>query len=101
MAPELTGEFAGYQIRVEGHTDNDPLVRTKKQWGDNRGLGSARANAVTSYLEGEFGIASTRIVSQSFGETAPLVPNTSKANKARNRRVAIVVVMPPAEAMSK
>ncbi len=101
IAPELTGEFAEYDIRVEGHTDNEPLVRTRKKWGDNRGLGSARANAVTRYLESEFRIASARIKSQSLGSTAPLAPNTSKANKAKNRRVAIVVVMPRDAAMGK
>ena len=101
IAPELTGEFAGYDIRVEGHTDNDPLRRTKKKWGDNRGLGSARANAVTRYLESEFGIASARIKSLSLGSTVPLAANSTPANKAKNRRVAIVVVMPRGAAMGK
>jgi len=101
IAPELTGEFADCEIRVVGHTDSDKLVRTIKKWGDNRGLGGARANAVTQYLESQFGIAPTRISSISRGATEPLAPNTTKANKALNRRVAIIVVMPRAVAMSK
>jgi len=101
IAPELTGEFASCAIQVIGHTDNDPLVRTKPKWLDNRGLGGARANAVTQYLESQFGIAPSRISAISKGSTDPLVPNTSKANKAKNRRVAIVVVMPRDEAMGK
>ena len=103
VAPQLTSQFAPYQIRVEGHTDSDPIRKSK--WTDNRELGGARANAVVRFLESDMGITPGRIEATSKGEHEPLVPNTSDANKAKNRRVAIVVVMPrktiEAEAMGR
>ena len=65
-------------IRVEGHTDNEPLKKTKHIYGDNRGLGSARANAVTQFLERELGIQPSRIDAVSKGEYEPIADNSSK-----------------------
>jgi len=94
IAPRLTNEFSTYDIRVEGHTDNEPLKKTKDLYGDNRGLGSARANSVARYLESEFSIRPERIATLSKGETEPIASNATKEGRAKNRRVAIIVVMP-------
>jgi len=95
IGPELTsGEFSRYLVRVEGHTDNVPLDKTKPLYGDNRGLGSARANSVTQYLERELGISPSRIESVSKGEFEPIADNSTKEGRAKNRRVEIILVLP-------
>ncbi len=68
------------QMRIEGHTDNqgDPKMNLK--------LSGARAEAVVAYLTGK-GVAPTRLIAVGFGDTKPLVPNTSPDNMAQNRRV--------------
>jgi OOP family OmpA-OmpF porin len=73
------------KVRVEGHTDN---VGGKKY---NQKLSEARARAVMEYLVSQ-GISPARLESQGFGQTRPLVPNTSKRNKAKNRRVDFVIL---------
>jgi outer membrane protein OmpA-like peptidoglycan-associated protein len=35
----------------------------------------------------EFGIDANRLTTKGYGETKPLVPNTTAQNKAKNRRV--------------
>ena len=35
------------------------------------------------------GVAPSRLYAIGYGETVPLVPNTTKANKAKNRRIEI------------
>ena len=82
----LKTDYAGKPMRVEGHTDSDPLVKTKAQWTDNRNLSMARALAVTRYLESK-GIAGKQIETAGFGEYHP-----RGNDKSKNRRVEIVVV---------
>jgi chemotaxis protein MotB len=86
IADALEGQYKGKVIRVEGHTDSDPLVRTRAQWTDNRGLSAARALAVARYLESR-GVDSKRLSVVGHGEYVP------RGNeKSRNRRVEIIVV---------
>lgn len=86
IASALKSDYEGKAMRVEGHTDNDPLIKTKAQWTDNRNLSLARALAVTRYLEGK-GIAGKQIETAGFGEYHP-----RGNDKSKNRRVEIVVV---------
>lgn len=92
LAPKLNGEFAQYMIRVEGHTDNEPLKVTKQKYGDNLGLSTARANSVTRFLQDEMKIDARRLISAGRGEQEPIADNKTAAGKAKNRRVEIVVV---------
>lgn len=86
---ELNGRYAGMKIRVEGHTDSDPVRRTRSQWQDNRNLSLGRALAVTRYLESK-GVSAKRIATVGYGEHHP-----RGSEKSRNRRVEIVVVTRP------
>jgi chemotaxis protein MotB len=86
IADALKTQYAGKAIRVEGHTDSDPLVKTKSQWTDNRGLSSARALAVVRYLESK-GVKGDNLVASGLGEHSP-----RGNDKSKNRRVEIVVV---------
>jgi chemotaxis protein MotB len=86
IATALKSDYSNKPLRVEGHTDADPLVKTKQQWTDNRNLSMARALAVTRYLESR-GVDPKLIATAGFGEYHP------RGNeKSKNRRVEIVVV---------
>ena len=84
VAAALKKDYAGKQIRVEGHTDADPIRVSK--WKDNQHLSEARAQAVREYLV-QKGLEANSVTTTGFGATKP------KGNdKAQNRRVEIVVV---------
>lgn len=82
----LQKDYAGKKIRVEGHTDVDPIRTTKGHFFDNLDLSLNRAAAVSRYLI-KHGIPAKEIATAGFGDTHP------KATKAKSRRVEIVVVM--------
>jgi len=94
IAGILNGEFSSHLIRVEGHTDNKPLDKTKPKYGDNRGLGGARALEVVRFLESDLRIDPRRLTSASKGEYEPVADNATAAGRAKNRRVEVVVVIP-------
>jgi|GEM_PF-1311278 len=88
-------------IRVEGHTDNVPIIgRLKEKYYSNWELSAARAASVVRYFQlGEHKIEPLRLEAVGFAEYRPLAANDSDANKQRNRRVEIVLtaVKPPVE----
>lgn len=79
-------------IRLEGHSDNTGNRLT------NRDLSRRRAMAVAAYLKGK-GIPEGQISVRFHGERYPLVPNSSEANRGKNRRVTLYLDrLPEAEA---
>lgn len=89
-----TSQFAGREVWVVGFTDNDPIKVTAKEWKDNLDLSCNRAMTVTRELY-SLGIDPQRVTAGGQGEYNPRVPNDSKANKAKNRRVQVVVANVP------
>ncbi len=83
-------QMPGKRIRVEGHTDSDPI--NTPRFPDNLELSTTRANSVHRILRDVVGVNRDLISSNGFGETQPVVPNNSVANKAKNRRVDIVIL---------
>ena len=85
-------------VVVEGHTDNTPLKRpaTLEKFGNNWGLSAMRASAVITVLKSK-GIAAGRLRGAFAGEYDPKVANTSRDNKAKNRRVEIYLTLPSAQ----
>jgi chemotaxis protein MotB len=77
-------DYSKKTIYVDGHTDADPISRTKATWEDNWDLAAARANAVRRYLTSH-GVDSKKVDLRAFG------PNRPKGGKAASRRVEIVV----------
>lgn len=75
LKPDMSLKF-----EIGGHTDNvgKPAY--------NLDLSQKRADAVKNWLVAH-GIAADRLTTKGYGDTAPLVPNTSDANRAKNRRV--------------
>lgn len=86
------GRYAGKEIDVVGHTDTDPIRKTKDQWKDNWELSAQRALSVARYLI-QKGFAEDNIRAVGCGESRPVAPNSTTAGKAKNRRVEIVVYL--------
>lgn len=74
---------------IEGHTDSDPI--TKSKWESNRDLSVERAMAVLHFLVEDCNVPDDKCVVAGHGQYEPVTPNDSAAAKARNRRVEIVV----------
>ncbi len=68
-------------LRIVGHTDD----RGGEAY--NLALSLRRAKAVKAYLIEYEGFEASRITLAGYGESRPLLPNTTPANRAKNRRV--------------
>lgn len=90
IADLLTTTYAGYRIFVEGHTDDQPLNRTKGTWRDNRHLSMERADAVVRWLIDNGGVPERSLAVTGFGPFKPAVQGSSDAARAANRRVELV-----------
>ena len=89
VARTLLEQYASAQYWIEGHTDSDPINKSKFE--TNRDLSIARAMAVLHYLVAETGVPDEQCVVAGWGEYRPLRANDSDENKRANRRVEIVV----------
>jgi chemotaxis protein MotB len=77
-------------VLIEGHTDNVPL-NSSNQVKDNWDLSVMRATAIVKILLANGKIDPKRLVASGRGEFLPVEPNTSPANKAKNRRTEIIL----------
>ncbi len=77
-------EDINWVLRVDGHTDTDPI--STQQFQSNWELSSARAIAVVKQLI-ELGIAPKRLVAAGFGEFQPIDPADTEDAKSKNRRI--------------
>jgi outer membrane protein OmpA-like peptidoglycan-associated protein len=75
-------------IQINGYTDD--LGSAAK----NLALSQARALAVAQVLQAGLAGQSVTLAPQGFGQASPVAPNTTDANRARNRRVTIVLPTP-------
>lgn len=77
------------QISIEGHSDSIPIKT--RSFGSNWALSSARAVSVAHGLfEGGY-LREQRFSVKGYAETRPLVGNDSAENRAKNRRVELVI----------
>jgi chemotaxis protein MotB len=88
----LEKDFPNETIRIEGHTDSDPIKRTKKLYKTNWELSAARAATVLHYLIDNCHLDPTHLYLAGFGEFQPVAGNKNKKDKKKNRRVEIVVL---------
>lgn len=73
------------RIQIAGHTDSDGSTSY------NQTLSEQRAASVFNYLV-QRGVSPSRLTTVGFGESMPVVPNTSASNKAMNRRIEFTVL---------
>ncbi len=79
----------GNSIRIEGHTDNVPI--SDSTYASNWQLSCARAANVTQFLQDKVGIKPEKLTSVGYGEYRSVTDNSTDANKAKNRRVDIII----------
>ena len=91
VAELVKSKWAGHTIRIDGHTDNDPIHKSAKLFQDNWHLSALRGLTVLRFLVKQ-GVPAEKIYVAGFGESRPLEPNDSRAHKSKNRRVEVVVV---------
>lgn len=79
--------YPGAQVAVIGHTDSQPINKSRAKWTDNTHLSRARAEAVARVL-GDKGLDGSRVMVDGRGDSEPLVyPERTSTDRSRNRRV--------------
>ncbi|MGN6619378.1 MAG: OmpA family protein, partial [Ilyomonas sp.] len=80
----VLNKYPDTNIEVQGHTDSVGSASY------NQSLSEKRAGAVSDYLKSN-GIASARITTKGFGESAPKYSNDTEDGRAQNRRVDFLI----------
>ncbi len=86
FATKVKGLNEQYFIEIQGHTDDTGSAKY------NDDLGQRRADAVRRYLSRQDQLPLNRMSTISYGDTLPVAPNKTKAGRAQNRRVVLVVL---------
>ncbi len=82
---QILAENSDYRVVIESHTDNRGTEE------ELAGLTQQRSRAIEDRLT-TFGVAGDRIEAKGFAGTIPVAPNTTNANRAKNRRVQLILV---------
>lgn len=74
-----------WSLKISGHTDNvgKPAANMK--------LSERRAKAVKAYLMKK-GVPEDRLITEWFGQTRPIAPNTTPEGRQKNRRVEMLII---------
>lgn len=91
LAQEILDDFTMLRVRVEGHTDDNPLP-PGSNFSNNWRLAEARAYSTMLYLRDQGGLAENRLSYMSCGEYRPRFPNDSPQDRALNNRVEIILL---------
>ena len=91
LAVVLRDQFAGREIRVEGHSDSTPVKKTKSRWATNWELSSTRACSVLRELIAANAADANRIAAVGYGAQRPVFDNSTKEGRSKNRRVEVIV----------
>jgi chemotaxis protein MotB len=76
-------------IMIEGHTDNVPIKTACMK--DNWDLSVLRATSIVRILTVDNKVDDKQVVPSGRGEYLPVAPNTTKEDRARNRRTEIIL----------
>jgi len=79
-----------HSVRVEGHTDNVPIQT--RRFPSNWELSVGRAVNVVKYFAEVSNIKPQRLSAVGYGESRPVVANDTPLNRAKNRRVEILLI---------
>jgi outer membrane protein OmpA-like peptidoglycan-associated protein len=85
VAALLTQHPEVRRIEIQGHTDDTGGAAHNKR------LSQDRAEAVRTALI-SLGVEASRLTAVGYGAEKALVPNTNEANRARNRRVQLIIL---------
>lgn len=85
-------QYPGYHMRVEGHTDSKPISQNlKDRFASNWELSTARATSVVRYMIHGLKMDPQRISAAGFAHYRPVAGNDTRDDRAKNRRIRIVV----------
>lgn len=76
---------SGERVRLTGHTDDIGSASS------NQSLGQKRAEVIRDYLTTK-GVSSSKIITQSRGESAPVATNATESGRAKNRRTELQII---------
>jgi chemotaxis protein MotB len=77
-------------VRVEGHTDNDPIRgKLRSRMPTNWELSATRATNVVRFLQEKIGMDPRRLEAVGLGQYRPVASNATEAGKTQNRRIEI------------
>jgi outer membrane protein OmpA-like peptidoglycan-associated protein len=82
---KLKGDNKNVYLEIQGHTDNTGGKAV------NMRLGEERAEAVRLFMNQQ-GVALNRMATISYGEQSPVASNKTRAGRAQNRRVVVIVL---------
>jgi len=78
---------------VIGHTDNGPItLSARNRFASNWELSTARALAAVHFLTERAGMDARRVGAVGYGEFRPVADNATAEGRAKNRRIAIVIL---------
>ncbi|MCM1293729.1 MAG: OmpA family protein [Bacteroides sp.] len=86
---KIIKDYSGYDVLVEGNTDNVPISRTNIR--NNWDLSALRASSVVQVLQNDFGVDPKRLTAGGRGEFNPVATNDSADGRERNRRTEIII----------
>jgi peptidoglycan-associated lipoprotein len=82
---KLKSENKNVYVEIQGHTDSTGTPQI------NHRLGEERADAVRLFMNRQ-GVALNRMATISYGADVPVAPNNTRAGRAQNRRVVVIVL---------
>ncbi len=87
----LNTEYSEYDIRIEGHTDNNPIAGDELR---NWDLSTDRSIAAVKYLQHNAKIEPERLTATGYAFYQPIDKADTEEAKAKNRRIEIILVPP-------
>ncbi len=87
---KIVNDYKTYDILIEGHTDNVPMVSTCIK--DNWDLSAMRATAIARYMQTKLGVDPARITAGARSEYVPKASNDTEEGRSVNRRIEIIVL---------
>lgn len=89
----ILAQYPNRQIHVIGHTDNVPIkASARNRFASNWELSTARATAAVRFLSEQAGVDPRRLGALGYGEYHPVADNATPDGRAKNRRIALVVL---------
>jgi chemotaxis protein MotB len=89
----ILDQYPDRKVHVIGHTDNVPIrANAWSRYPTNWELSTARATAAVRFLVEQAGVDPARFAAVGFGEHHPVADNSTAGGRARNRRIALMVL---------
>lgn len=83
-------KFVLHKIRIEGHTDSQPINST--EFPSNWELSAIRATTLVRYFTNRFGFLPGLFIAVGMADTCPVADNYSYIGREKNRRVEILIL---------